>query len=123
ARGVRRWLPKGSTLPDQVWAQRHRAILVLLWLHVPVIFLFSLAQHVGVLHGLSEATVVAVFAWGATAQRAQRRLSTVVAALGLMTCSAILVHLSAGLIELHLHSFVLAAVIALSQDLKPFFTA
>ena len=32
ARGVWRWLPKGSTLPDQVWAHRHRAILVLrLW--------------------------------------------------------------------------------------------
>jgi hypothetical protein len=56
ARDLWSWLPKGSTLPDQVWAQRHRAILVLLWLHVPVIFLFSLAQHVGVLHSLSEAT-------------------------------------------------------------------
>ena len=117
------WLPKGSTLPDEVWAQRHRAILVLLWLHVPVIFLFSLAQHVGVLHGLSEATVVAVFAWGATAQRAQRRLSTVVAALGLMTCSAILVHLSGGLIEMHFHYFVMVAVVALYQDWKPFLIA
>src|SRR3989441_6030847 len=122
-RGLWSSLPKGSTLPDQVWAHRHRAILVLLWLHVPGIFLFSLAQHVGVLHGLSEATVVAVFAWGATAQRTQRRVSTVVAALGLMTCSAVLVHLSGGVIEMHFHYFVKVAVVTLYQDWQPFLIA
>src|SRR5438477_552575 len=40
-----RHLPKGSTLPDEVWAQRHRWILVLLWLHVPALFGFSLIRH------------------------------------------------------------------------------
>jgi diguanylate cyclase (GGDEF)-like protein/PAS domain S-box-containing protein len=123
AGGLWNWLPKGSTLPDQVWAQRHRAILVLLWLHVPVIFLFSLTQHVSVVHGLFEATGVAVLAWVATAQRAQRRLSTVVAAIGLMTCSAILVHLSGGVIEMHFHFFVMVAVVTLYQDWKPFLIA
>ncbi len=122
-RGLRSWLPKGSTLPDQVWAQRHRALLVLLWLHVPVILLFALARHVAVLHGLSEATVVALFAWGATARRTQRRVSTVVAALGLMTCSAILVHLSGGVIEMHFHYFVMVAVVTLYQDWRPFLIA
>ena len=29
-------LPRGPTLPYSVWWQRHRGILVLLWLHVPV---------------------------------------------------------------------------------------
>ncbi|MGH8973305.1 MAG: diguanylate cyclase domain-containing protein, partial [Acidimicrobiia bacterium] len=122
-RGLWSWLPKGSTLPDQVWAQRHRALLVLLWLHVPVILLFALARHVAVLHGLSEATVVALFAWGATARRTQRRVSTVVAALGLMTCSAILVHLSGGVIEMHFHYFVMVAVVTLYQDWRPFLIA
>jgi PAS domain S-box-containing protein len=118
-----RWLPRGSTLPDEAWAQRHRAILVLLWLHVPLIFLLSLTEHLGVLHSLTEAVVVAVLAGGATAERARRQLSTVVAAIGLMTCSAILVHVSGGVIEMHFHYFVMVAVVTLYQDWKPFLIA
>jgi signal transduction histidine kinase len=38
------------------------------------------------------------------------------ASLGLLVCSAVLVHLSGGLIELHFHYFVAVAVIALYQE-------
>jgi len=96
------WLPRGSTLPNEVWVRRHRAILVLLWLHVPALFVFGLARHESLLHSLVEAALVAVFVAAATALRPHRLPSTILAALGLFTCSAVLVHLSGGFVEMHL---------------------
>jgi diguanylate cyclase (GGDEF)-like protein len=40
--------------------------------------------------------------------------------LGLITCSAVLVHLSGGVIETHFHFFVMIGVITLYQDWLPF---
>jgi diguanylate cyclase (GGDEF)-like protein/PAS domain S-box-containing protein len=117
------WLPQGSMLPDHVWAHRHHGILVLLWLHVPALFLFALTQGEGVVHSLFEASIVASFASGATALRSQRRLSTVVASVGLLTSSAVLVHLSGGVIEMHFHYFVMVGVVTLYQDWRPFLIA
>jgi hypothetical protein len=34
---VRGTLPQGRSLPDEVWRSRHRAILLILWLHVPAL--------------------------------------------------------------------------------------
>jgi len=111
-----RHLPKGSTLPDEVWAQRHRWILVLLWLHVPALFGFSLIRHQTVAHSTVEMSVIAIFAFTATTLRPRRRLSTVITSLGLLTCSATLVHLSGGVIEMHFHYFVMVGVITPYQD-------
>jgi diguanylate cyclase (GGDEF)-like protein/PAS domain S-box-containing protein len=120
---LKSWLPQGKTLPDEVWAQRHRRILALLWLHVPALFLFSLGRHQGVAHSLFEAGLVASLAAQATALRRNRGLSTVAAALGLLTCSAVLVHLSGGMIEMHFHYFVIVGVVTLYQDWWPFLIA
>ena len=43
--------------------------------------------------------------------------------LGLLTCSAILVHLSHGTIEMHFHYFVMVGVVTLYQDWLPFLIA
>ncbi len=59
----------------------------------------------------------------ATVQRSHRRASTAVAALGLFTCSAVLVHLSGGVIEMHFHYFVMVGVVTLHQDWRPFLMA
>jgi diguanylate cyclase (GGDEF)-like protein/PAS domain S-box-containing protein len=123
ARKLWRHLPKGSTLPDEVWAQRHRWILVLLWLHVPALFAFSLLRHQTVAHSVVETSVLAIFAFAATTLRPRRRLSTVITSLGLLTCSATLVHLSGGVIEMHFHYFVMVGVITLYQDWWPFLIA
>jgi diguanylate cyclase (GGDEF)-like protein/PAS domain S-box-containing protein len=117
------WLPEGNMLPDEVWARRHRGILTLLWLHVPALFLYALAQGNPVGHALLEASAVAAFGAMAMTLRSQRRLSTVVASLGLLTSSAVLVHLSGGLIEMHFHYFVIVGVVALYQDWRPFLIA
>ncbi|MDP8992299.1 MAG: EAL domain-containing protein [Actinomycetota bacterium] len=122
-RVLRSWLPQGKTLPDEVWAQRHQRILVLLWLHVPALVVFALFQERTLLHSLVEVLAVAVLAVASTALRTHRRVSTVVAALGLLTCSAILVHLSGGVIEMHFHYFVIVGVVTLYQDWLPFLVA
>ena len=116
-------LPKGTALPDDVWAQRHRAILTLLWVHVGIVFVFALVRGESPLHGAVEASAVAAFAVGARIVRAQRRQTTVVTALGLLTSSAVLVHLSGGMIEMHFHYFVMVGVITLYQDWYPFLIA
>src|SRR5205823_657985 len=121
-RRARHWLPKGSALPDEVWAQRHRWILTLLWLHSPFIFAYALLQRVPAQHAAAEVFVIIGLAMLATGQR-RRRLSTVITSVGLLTCSAVMVHLSHGLIEMHFHYFVMVGVITLYQDWWPFLIA
>src|SRR5438132_1429819 len=85
--GIWRYLPRGGTLPEDVWQQRHRGILVLLWLHVPAIFAFAIAQDVGFAHAVFETGLIVGLAGLATASRPHRRLSTIIAVVGLLTCS------------------------------------
>src|SRR5436190_5800095 len=120
---ARKWLPQGSALPDDVWAQRHRWILTLLWLHTPFIFAYALLQRVPAQHAATEVFVIIGLALLATGQRRRRRLSTVITSVGLLTCSAVMVHLSHGLIEMHFHYFVMVGVITLYQDWWPFLIA
>jgi diguanylate cyclase (GGDEF)-like protein len=120
---VRHHLPRGGHLPAEVWAHRHRGILVLLWAHVPTIFVFGLVQGVTVDHALLESLPVVALAVGATSTVVPQRVRAVVAALGLLTSSALLVHLSGGVIELHFHFFVMVGVITLYQDWWPFLAA
>jgi PAS domain S-box-containing protein len=123
---IRRALPDGTSLSDTLWRRRHTAILSLLWLHVPAIFLFGVIKGVGVPHALFEANVVAIPA--ATALLAGRFtrnrhvLSTIVA-FGLLTSSATIVHLSGGMIEAHFHFFVMMSVLLLYEDWLPYATA
>jgi diguanylate cyclase (GGDEF)-like protein/PAS domain S-box-containing protein len=121
--GLVAWLPKGTALPDEIWAQRHRSILRLLWAHVPIVFVFALARGESPLHGAVEAGAVAAFALTAVFLRTDRRPATVTTALGLLTSSAVLVHLSGGTIEMHFHYFVMVGVITLYQDWWPFLVA
>src|SRR5947207_15040868 len=74
---LRASLPTGTPLPEPVWRQRHRGILVLLWLHVPVVFVFGLVQGVGVVHAAFETAIIIAFAAMATGSSARRRISTV----------------------------------------------
>jgi diguanylate cyclase (GGDEF)-like protein/PAS domain S-box-containing protein len=120
---LRRHLPTGSTLPDAVWKQRHRGILTLLWLHIPVVATVAVAQGVGVVHAAFETSIIVLFAVGASLLRHSKREATIATAVGLLTCSAELVHLTNGLTEMHFHYFVMIGVITLYQDWWPFLVA
>lgn len=120
---LRQILPEGQLLPDVVWQRRHRGILVLLWLHAVGIAAFGIFQGYPVAHSLLEGGIVAVAAVAATPHRAGRRLRAIVASIGLITSSAIVVHFSGGVIEAHFHFFVVIGLLMLYQDWAPFLIA
>jgi diguanylate cyclase (GGDEF)-like protein len=120
---ARAYLPKGQSLPEDVWRIRHRALCYLLRAHVVGIFLFALLRGYGVVHSATEASIVAVFACLAMTDGRRRRFASAMAAVGLVMSSAVIVHLSGGVIEAHFHFFVMVGVLTLYQDWFPFLIA
>lgn len=116
----RRRLPTGASLPDEVWRRRHRGILILLWAHAGGVLVFGLLRGFGVAHMTWETSIIVVAAVIAGIQRFRPILRMVAATFGLLSSSAILVHLSGGVIEMHFHFFVMVAVITLYQSWLPF---
>jgi hypothetical protein len=100
-------LPHGQLLTPEVWARRHRGIVRLLWAHVAGIVAFAMVRGFGVAHGLQESSLVALLALAATHPALARRARSAAAVLGLITASAVLVHLSGGVVEMHFHFFVM----------------
>jgi GAF domain-containing protein/anti-sigma regulatory factor (Ser/Thr protein kinase) len=116
-------LPQGGTLPEASWVRRHQGVVVLLWLHSAVIPIVALTMRFSLVHSLAESLVVPTAAAIASMRGLTRRVRTVAAALGLLSSSAVLVHLSGGLIEMHFHFFVMVVVVSLYQDWLPFLAA
>ncbi|HZQ27682.1 MAG TPA: EAL domain-containing protein [Acidimicrobiales bacterium] len=116
-------LPKGAPLAEDEWARRHYWILLLLYVHVPALVLFGALNHRSLVHCTMETLPVVICAYVASQRVASRQVRSVLAALGLMLCSAILVHLSGGVTEMHFHFFVMLGVISLYQDWRPFLVA
>ena len=119
---VRGTLPQGRSLPDEVWRGRHRAILLILWLHVPALALLALV--VG--DGPEEAwgvVVVATSAGLATLSWGGRRWRSALATVGLLSASCVLVGMGGGTVELAFHFFVTIALVMLYQDGFPFLIA
>jgi diguanylate cyclase (GGDEF)-like protein/PAS domain S-box-containing protein len=120
---LRHLLPQGHTLPDDVWRRRHRALLVVLWAHAVGLPLFGIAQGYGVFHSIQEGLLVAAFAGMAMLAGRRKRLAAALVSLGLITSSAVLVHLWGGVIEAHFHFFVMIVVLSLYEDWVPFLIA
>jgi two-component system, cell cycle sensor histidine kinase and response regulator CckA len=120
---IRHSLPEGNSLPDDVWQRRHRVILWLLWLHAVGIVVYGVAAGFGLPHSVLETAPIVAAALLAGWKRGGREFRAVVASIGLVTASAIVVHLSGGYVEAHFHFFVMVIVIALYQDWLPFLVA
>jgi PAS domain S-box-containing protein len=120
AADARRILPEGKELPEDEWDARHRAILLIIWLHAAGVTVFGFwmgaSPPLVLLEGALVGLIGAVAAW----KRPRRRFRGAVAALALVTSSAVIVQFSGGYIEAHFHFFVMLAVIALYQDWVPF---
>jgi hypothetical protein len=110
-------------LPDEEWSHRHHWIVVLLWAHAVAIPLYAAVRGFTVPHVAVEAAIVPFAAVAASRPTLSRRMRTLIASFGLLSSSAILVHLSGGVIEMHFHFFVMVAVVSLYQDWLPFLTA
>ena len=120
AKGV---LPTGHTLPVAEWERRHRALSVLLWLHVVVLPLYGMLRGYGGLHVLLHAGPLALAALVARRPRLSRRLRGLCVSFGLLTASALAVHISHGLTEAHFHFFVVVIVLTVYEDWFAFLAA
>ncbi len=132
-RSLSSFLPSGGALPEQVWSARHRFLVGLTWLHALVIALIgpifgysweisigAIFQDDTVLHTIGEGLIVALFALLGGWRVGSRKLRATLVGFGLMSSSAIFVHLSGGYIEFHFHFFVMLVFIALYQDWVPY---
>ena len=119
---VRGTLPQGRSLPDEVWRGRHRAILLILWLHVPALALLALVVGDGP-EGAWGVVVVATSAGLATLSWGGRRWRSALATVGLLSASCVLVGMGGGTVELAFHFFVTIALVMLYQDGFPFLIA
>jgi PAS domain S-box-containing protein len=77
----------------------------------------------GLFQYLLDGGLVAATALLAGLPRRSRRFRAAMISIGLITSSAIIVHLSGGYIEMHFHFFVALIVISLYQDWLPFLLA
>jgi diguanylate cyclase (GGDEF)-like protein len=117
---IRAAMPEGRMLPDHLWQRRHRVIVAALCAHVPGLLAFGLARGYPFFHTLLDvAPALALGALAATT-RLSPRWRMAAASTGLVTCSALLVHLWGGVIEAHFHFFVVIGLLTLYQDWLPF---
>jgi methyl-accepting chemotaxis protein len=111
-------------LSEDAFVARHRVLRLLLWLHVPVVFVlgyandqFSPGHHATLL----LAALGGVMVCGVTAGTAQsRRGRAVASSVGFILSADALVHAGGGMTDLHFHFFVVVALIGLYQDWVPF---
>ena len=114
-------LPRGDSLPPETWRRRHRHVCLLLWLHVGGLGAFAAIR--GATHILAEVALVALLAVGAGRQQWTKDTRAALGTAGLIGSSALLVHLSGGIIEMHFHFFVMVVVVSLYQSWFPFLLA
>lgn len=98
-------------------------MLILLLVQSVALFLLALRSGSSLQHSFLEGMFPADMAILAMWTSRGRRFCATAASVGLVSCSAILVHISGGNIEMHFHFFVMVAVITLYQDWVPFLFA
>jgi PAS domain S-box-containing protein len=116
-------VPQGRTLPRNAWRHRHRTLTTLLWLHAPALSALAMVRGFGLLHSLTEGMAIVVIAGLAHLAGGRPRLASAFVSGGLVSCSAILVHISGGYIEAHFHFFVVIVLITLYEDWVPLLLA
>jgi signal transduction histidine kinase len=102
-------------LPTAVRESRHRMLIAVLAIHVPLLILLGIGQHHGSATSgeLAIPVVVATLLARFLHDRLGRSLATV---LGLAWCSYAVIYLSGGSPDAYLHPLLVVALIALYQD-------
>ncbi|MDB2237700.1 methyl-accepting chemotaxis protein [Halorubrum ezzemoulense] len=130
-RDVIRYIPDGTSMPEEMWSPRHRNILISIAVQVPLLIglglyngteSFTGAQIPATPLWMLGGFVAVILGTGALASwsRLGRRQRTVLSAFSLMTVSMAMVKLSGGYIEAHFSFFVFIGVLALYEDWLPF---
>jgi diguanylate cyclase (GGDEF)-like protein len=98
-------------------------MLRLVWAHAIALFAWGLLAGHPLWHAAVDAGPVAVCAAIAARRRLSRRSRAVAVCVGLLTSSAVVVHLMNGAIEGHFHFFVMVSVLALYEEWFPYLLA
>ena len=114
------YLPRGNTLDDEAWGQRHRFLQAVLALHIPGLLIFGAVRGYPLALTIVHYLAAPAFCLLLGRYVRRRRVASFFITAGLVYCSAALVALSGGAIEAHFHFFVLIGFIALYQDWVPF---
>ncbi len=120
---IRDWLPQGHELPYDQWKSRHHWMTLVLLAHIPVMLLWGLLKGFGVFHAILDIVPLLVPALFAMNPRLTRHGREAAVALGLLSASAILVHLMDGAVEAHFHFFIMVALLALYEEWFPYLLA
>src|SRR3954470_2844480 len=120
---LRAAMPRGRMLPAHLLERRPRTIVAVLAAHVPGLLAFGLLRGYAIGHMLFDIGPLVLLSALAIAKRVPLRWRMVAACTGLVTCSAMLVHLWGGVIEAHFHFFVVIGLLTLYQDWLPFLLA
>jgi diguanylate cyclase len=116
-------MPHGRMLPAHLLERRHRTIVTVLAAHVPALLAFGLLRGYALGHMMFDIGPVILLSAIAMYKAFPLRWRMVAACTGLVTCSALLVHLWGGVIEAHFHFFVVIGLLTLYQDWVPFLLA
>ena len=104
------WLPRGRALPPEVWASRHRGLLLILAAHLFFLPAFAVMQ------GWSLGAAWAFDIAPALFPKLSRAVRSSACAFALLSCSAVLVVAWHGTIEAHFHYFVMVGALALYEE-------
>ncbi|MGY6500091.1 MAG: methyl-accepting chemotaxis protein [Acidimicrobiales bacterium] len=111
-------LPEAQDLAPETFAVRHRIVLVVAWLQVPFLILVGIVNAELNLATMGSIAVVQAIVAGATVLPGAKARA-ILASVALFAASAVLIYLSGGMIESHLHIFAMLPFVALYQDWRP----
>ncbi len=124
-------IPDGSRISDSAFERRHRVVLTVTALLLPIIFAISRLTGVEsvtgaelpaipLVHSVVGVGIVAVLLGAAVVPVFPRKVRTSLASLAFMTTAAVLAYFTGGFIEAHFLYFVGVGVVALYEDWVPF---
>ena len=118
-----RLLPRGVDLPEAAWRGRHLAVCVFLWILTGVTAVWAVALVRTPIAVVEAAGLVAAAVAVTSIPARRRRLAASAASVTMLLATAVLVHLSHGVIEVHFLFFVIVAAVTLYQQWAPFLSA
>jgi signal transduction histidine kinase len=121
---IRSFLFHGEALPESTWRVRHRFIRAIIALHVPLLITIAAVLHrQSIGHTLLEAGALVLIVAAASSPSLSRTSQELIATFGMLTCSALFVHVTGGSIEAHFHFFVALPIVSLYQSWPAFIMA
>jgi len=113
-------LPHGQSLPEWEWQTRQKILRLLLWAHVVALPIVTLLYDQGPGQAALDLITPSFFAVAAQLKLGGRRAQSLIVTVGLLSCSALLVHITGGENQSYFHFFVMVAALALYEDWLPF---